>query len=434
MGLGDRLRGAWRVLTRDGPNPLNGGPAGDPMSFWGLWHGIGFRAPTGLPLSPRGALGVPVFNACVSLISQALAAEDWNVVREAEGGGSVPVENAADELLDQMTFDHKERFTADALISGNGFLHSTGEALVALPWENVSLQWSSGPEPPVYLYFDPMTGSQVRFAPEDLAHLRYRNWGRYPWIGLPPLLAIADAIGLGIAARVVQASEFQNGVKMSGYLTTASKLDPQKANDIGQRWALNYSGADRSGKTAVLEQGLTYAAIDLRNLVELQMAELQKSNDGDIARAFNIQPMVLGEIQTNRANSVEATRLFVMTCLQPMVRRVCDAIGLYLLSDGERAAGIRIAISLRDLTRGHGVELADSLSKLVLAGVISRNEARADLGLVATPDGAPLLVPLNMETVEQAATRIAANAATQAADIQAENVVALPRAFRMALK
>jgi HK97 family phage portal protein len=180
--------------------------------------------------------------------------------------------------------------------------------------------------------------------------------------------------------------------------------------------------------------GLKYSLIEPRNLVELQMAELQKSNDADVARAFGVPMLVLGEVQANGANSVEATRLFVMTCLQPMVRRVCDAIGLYLLSDSERAAGIRIAISLRDLTRGHGVELSDSLSKLVLAGVISRNEARADLGLVATPDGAPLLVPVNMETVEQASARTAANAAAQAADIQAENIVALPRAFRMALK
>jgi hypothetical protein len=146
--------------------------------------------------------------------------------------------------------------------------------------------------------------------------------------------------------------------------------------------------------------------------------------------------MVQGEIQTNRADSVEATRLFVMLCLQPMVRRVCDAVGLYLLSASERAAGIRVAISLRDLTRGHGVELADSLSKLVLAGAISRNEARADLGLVSVDDAAPLLVPTNMETTEQAAARSAAATAPTPLppNIQGEgNVVALPRAFREAL-
>src|SRR5262249_4041776 len=154
-------------------------------------------------------------------------------------------------------------------------------------------------------------------------------------------------IGLGIAARVVQASEFQLGTKMSGYLTTPGKIDTQKANEIGSRWHASYAGADRAGKTAVLEQGLEYKSIDLRNLVELQMAELQKSNDADIARVFGVPLQVIGEIVQNRANAQEATRLLVMTCLQPMVRRVCDAVGLYLLSPSERAAGIRVAISLR---------------------------------------------------------------------------------------
>jgi hypothetical protein len=55
---------------------------------------------------------------------------------------------------------------------------------------------------------------------------------------------------------------------------------------------------------------------------------------------------------------------------------------------------------------------------------------------VATDDGAPLLVPVNMETVAQAAARSEANTAPPIApDRQSEgNVVALPRAFREAMR
>jgi HK97 family phage portal protein len=286
----------------------------------------------------------------------------------------------------------------------------------------------------VYRYFDPMSGTTTTFAPDQLCHLRYRNWGRYAWIGLPPLLAIGDSIGLGIASRVLQAGQFQNGARLSGYLTTAGRLDRQKANEIQARWNQNYTGADNAGKTAVLEQGLEYKSIDVRNLAELQMAELQKSNDADIARAFGVPLQVIGEIVQNRANAQEATRLLVMTCLQPMARRVTDALGLYLLSEADRAAGIRVNISLRDLTRGHGVELADSLSKLVLAGVVTRNEARSDLGLMGDPAAADFWQPVNIETVSQAASRSTANVAAAVApsapELAAEgNVVALTRAL-----
>jgi phage portal protein BeeE len=308
--------------------------------------------------------------------------------------------------------------------------------LVALPWENVSVRWwvdGSRPMPPVwYMYFNPVDGQMIEFRAEELAHLRFRNWNRLPWIGIPPLIAISDSIGLGVASRMLQTTEFTNGTRIQGYLTTAGRLDRQKAADIAQRWAQNYAGADQGGKTAVLEQGLEFKALDLKNLVELQMAELQKSNDADILRAFNLPPQVAGEIVQNRANAQEATRLLVMTCLQPMARRTCDALGLYLLTPEERAQGVRVSISLRDLTRGHGTELADSLSKLVLAGIVTRNEARSDLGLMGQPDAAALWQPVHIETTDQAAARsasnIAATANPSAPDLQAEGLAALHRA------
>jgi HK97 family phage portal protein len=422
------------------------GPALDPRAWWQAWHWGGGHAwgprITNLPRDPRGALALPVFSSCVSLISQSLATEDGEVVRQLEGGGAEPVENEADALLDLMDFGAKERFVADSLISGNGFLHKADGGLTALPWENTHLQWSAGPgaPPPVYWYFDPMAGTSVAFAPSDLCHLRYRNYGRYPWLGVPPLLAVGDAIGLGIASRVLQGTSFTNAARPAGVLMTESKLDRQKAAEIQARWNENYGGADAAGKTAVLEQGLKYQAIALANLVELQMAELQKSNDQDICRAFNVPPQVVGEVTQNRANSEEATRLLTMTCLRPMARRVTDALGLYLLSDAERAQGIRVSISLRSLTRGHGLELAQSLNALVLGGVITRNEARSDLGLIADPAAQDFWQPVNVETTTQASQRSAANTASalgpQAPDLQAEgNVVSfVPRSFREALQ
>jgi HK97 family phage portal protein len=428
----NRALAAWQILTRQGPP----GPADDPLAWARGWNGS--RSLTGLPISARGALNVPTFSACVSLISQALASEDWKVVRKLESGGTEPVESEADQLLDLLDFATKERFCADALLSGNGFLYRTDAGLTALPWESMSLQWTAGPNapPPIYWYFDPLSATQIQFAFDDLCHLRYRNYGRYPWLGMPPLIASADPIALGIASRVVQAGQFQNAARISGYLTTPGKIDKQKANEMAMRWNQNYAGADAAGKTAVLEQGLEWKSLDIRNLAELQMAELQKSNDQDIARCFNVPSIVLGEIQSNRANSQEASRMFAMLCLAPFAKRVASALELYLLSEAERQADIGIDISLRDLTQGHGSELSTSLSALTLAGIISRNEARASLGLVAVDELSQYYQPVNVETLDQAQNRNASNAADATAptapDVQAEglppgNVVPLRR-------
>jgi HK97 family phage portal protein len=394
-----RLGEAWRTLTRDAA------PAATPENWWAFRHGgYGLSAIAGPPVDAHTATGLPAFTACVALISQALASEPWLVERDLPGGGASEVRNGAAAMLGRMTFAAKERLTADCLISGSGFATVAGGDLVALPWENMSLQYAGGAMR--YFYLDPMTGSRIDFAPDELLILRYRNWGRLPWLGVPPLLAISDVISTGLAARLLQASEFRNGSKPAGYLSTESKLDPAKAQELGRRWAENYAGVLNSGKTAVLEQGLKYALIEPRNLAELQMAELAKHNDLDVCRAFNVPPNAVGIIDIgNRATSVEQGRLLVSLCLAPMAARVADAVGLYLLSEAERGAGIRIGISLRDLTRGHGDELAQSLSRLVLAGVISRNEARAEIGLPGTSDTDPFVVPVNVETIEQAARR-----------------------------
>ena len=86
----------------------------------------------------------------------------------------------------------------------------------------------------------------------------------------------------------------------------------------------------------------------------------------------------------------------------------------------------RVVISLRRLTRGFSVELADAQSKEVLAGIKSRNEARAEQGLAGSPDTAPFLVPINMETVEQAQARSARANAESAAAIAAQEKPPMP--------
>ena len=242
-------------------------------------------------------------------------------------------------------------------------------------------------------------------------------------------------MGIGLAARALQGAEFRNGSRPAGYLATENKIDPLKAQEIGRRWAENYAGPFNSGKTAVLEQGLKYTLIEPRDLASLQMAELAKSNDADIARAFSIPLLVLGEVQSNRANTVESTRLLVSLCLRPMAVRVADALGLYLLNPTERAAGVRISIPLQSLTRGFGVELADSLSKLVLAGVLTRNEARADIDRAGDADAADLWQPVNVETVGQAQARQDRLNTPPPAPAAKDNVVPLvPHTFLEAMR
>jgi hypothetical protein len=108
--------------------------------------------------------------------------------------------------------------------------------------------------------------------------------------------------------------------------------------------------------------------------------------------------------------------------LQPPAVRVGDAVGQLLLSDQERASGMRVAINLEPLVRGFGLELSEALSRYVLGGIMSRSEARRVIGLPGRADTDAMLQPVNVETVDQAQARNdRADAATAAATTTAAN-------------
>ena len=71
--------------------------------------------------------------------------------------------------------------------------------------------------------------------------------------------------------------------------------------------------------------------------------------------------------------------------------------------------------------RGYGLELSEALSRYVLGGIMSRNEARRALGYPGRPDGDELWQPVNQETVQQAQSRQDRADATAEANIAAAN-------------
>jgi HK97 family phage portal protein len=274
---------------------------------------------------------------------------------------------------------------------------------VALPTELMLVQLGTDIS---YVYSDPLTHQQTRFRPDDLAILKFRNWGFRPWLGIPPLLCVADTLGGALAARGLASSEFRNGTQLAGYLSTANKLDRQKAEDIRDRWRGAYSGVNQAFKTPVLEQGLEYKQITSRDMAALQLAELARMSDIGVCMSFGVPPSSIGLIdKTTRSTIEDESRRLASLALQPLAVRVGDAVGQLLLSDQERASGVRVTINLESLVRGFGLELSEALSRYVLGGIMSRSEARRAIGLPGRADTDPMFQPINIETVDQAQQR-----------------------------
>jgi hypothetical protein len=239
----------------------------------------------------------------------------------------------------------------------------------------------------------------------DIAQLVDDQEGSRSWLGVPPPLSIGDTIGAGLAARALAGSEFRNGSQLKGYLSIESKLDRQKAAKIAARWRVIHGGADRGFKTPVLEMGLEYKEITVRDLANLQLAELTRLNGNDVCTAFNVPPSSVSLVEKQQRSTIEDERRLVSLCLSPLAARVGDAVGLLMLSPEQRSAGLRVAINLESLVRGYGLELSEALGRYVLAGVLTRNEVRRAIGYPGRADTEEPLIPVNEETISAMESR-----------------------------
>ena len=107
---------------------------------------------------------------------------------------------------------------------------------------------------------------------------------------------------------------------------------------------------------------------------------------GEIAKLFLIPPLALGDTgSVNRASAQVEFEALYRNCLHPAAIRVADQIGRQLLGWDSWSAGLRVEIDLEGWLRGSGASLADMLSKLVLGGIATPDEARGFIGLPPAP-------------------------------------------------
>ena len=185
------------MLLRDAPDRASW--AASAGFIYGGWSA------SGQTVNPRTATSLPVFSACISLLSSTLASQRWGIEKRSARGRHRGGHLAGRRRARDHGLPTKEKFVADALVFGTAYAtRATDRAgrvtsLAVLPCELVLPQLYT--DRIDYRFSDPLSGQQSRFSPDDLAILKYRNWGFRPWLGIPPLLAIGDSwIGLVAAS------------------------------------------------------------------------------------------------------------------------------------------------------------------------------------------------------------------------------------------
>lgn len=361
-----------------------------------------------LPLELTGPPeSLPAVYGVCGLLADALIALDWGITAPAANGGRELVDNPAAAALANWRKIDRWAWCWNALLSGNGVVHiRRGEDgaphdLDVYPNGRAFLNLYS--DNSIRYRLSPMAGESFEAPADDVIHLRYRPSGLDQRVGISPLLTASPTVAMLLATRAGTTSTMLNASRPSGYLTTDGRLDPQRAQELKDRWNDSHGEPNKRGGTAVLEQGLKYQVIDPTDLVKLASIETAQLGTAEIARLFAIPGAIIqaDPAGAQRSSAAEDRRRLGAFAVGPLARLVEDAIAATLLTQRQRDLGLEVSVDTSVSLMGEGAEMADTMSKLVNAGIISPNEARAWLQYgSAGSDADTLRAPTNTWPIE----------------------------------
>ena len=238
-----------------------------------------------------------------------------------------------------------------------------------------------------------LTGTEGPIALTDNEIIHIPAISRDGLVGINPIRAARETIGMGIAAERAGAGFFGRGSILDGVLETDIGLKPEQADALKARWKEKHAGVDKAYEVAVLDNGAKYKPIGV-SPADAQFLDTQRFTKAQIATLFGVAPHLIGDVErsTSWGSGIEQQTIgFVIYNLRQWLVRFEQAIDKHLLPDGRY-----VKFAIDGLLRGDSQQR--SLAHMRSWGRWrTANEIRALEDLPPVDGGDVLLQPMNME-------------------------------------
>lgn len=153
--------------------------------------------------------------------------------------------------------------------------------------------------------------------------------------GYSILRVARDNIGFSIACDRFGSSYFGNNARLAGFLKTPNRLSDEARENVKLSFAQMWSGVDKAGSTALLEEGLAFEPVTYSDNASMYTITRQFQIT-EIARLFNISPVKLHELgRATWANLSVLNTDFYVTTLRPWLEKIECEIERKLEINGE---------------------------------------------------------------------------------------------------
>lgn len=323
-----------RLLGGTGTPSADGAALGVPDTL--SWRDVfqSSRSLVGKQVSPETALGIPSVWGAMRILTDAIGSMPLISYSRDGASRSEAYGDPTYRLLryrpnPEMTATHLWRQVMFHLNSwGNAYLSKqfTGGRVTAL-WpvepKRVRVQRRGGVKE--FWVADTFWNWKGPYTSAEMIHVQGISFDSL--LGISPIEAAREAIGLGLALDEYTNRFFSQGAVPRVVLKTDQQLDEGAAARLAADWRSKYGGLSNAHATAVLEQGLDAKVLSFP-MRDLQFVEQMQWSAADIARIFRLPASKLnvstGDSMTYR--TAETETLDLLGCVQGWLVLIEDAL------------------------------------------------------------------------------------------------------------
>lgn len=359
------------------------------------------------------ASGLAVAHACITLISQNLAAVPLHVYRfRSDGGRERATEHPVYDLLqslscDGMTaFEVREALIADLLITGNAYAKLTwngrGQVSQLMPLSPGAVAVERLPSGALRYRATYTSGRSETLLEDEVLHIRYRL-DRERVMGLSPLAIARETFNIALEQNVQAHRQARYALRSEGVLSIPNPMsDEAYTRTQAQAQAIMDPPSGSRPAMMILDGGAEYKPMAF-SPKDGEFLESRKLTNLDVCRVFNVPPSSVGIPDSmTYSNAAEEGRTLVSRCLAPMARRVEAAMNTAMLTATGRLSFF-IEHDLSGLMRGDLQARYEAFGLARQNGWLSVNEIRQMESLGRIEGGDRYLEPLNMTGARDAA-------------------------------
>lgn len=276
----------------------------------------------------------------------------------------------------------KRSLILDFILDGNIFIYWDGTGMYHLPATNVTVM----SDKKTFISHYDYNGS-IRYETSEVIHIKDNSY-KTLFRGSSRLQSALRTMSLIISMREFQDNFFRNGAVPGLVLMTDETLNQRLKDRLMEEWSNRYRPGTGGKRPIILDGGMKVDPISNVSFQELDFQNSITESEKSILKALGVPPVLVDS--GNNANLRPNHRLYYLETIIPIINKINSSM--------ERFFGFEV---YEDLTYIEALrpELRDQAGyyqTLVNSGIISRNEARAELGREPKPGHDDLVIPANI--------------------------------------